>query len=196
MMMNVYSELYFIILLLFALGSTTIYALIISRRNYLMVFILTPLLLVSTIYSSNIILALLGSPIKGFPVNETVEIKWVEVADPVIYFIALDTELANTKPKYYVVPYNQQNRDTMQELKKRLENGRQAQGEFKPKDRGGFSDSKQEDLYEFHPTGLKGPMKQPVVKKKSYNPDGTPMTFRELRRRRALESGNTGVHPE
>ena len=193
-MMNVYSELYFIILLLFALGSTTIYSLIISRRNYLMVFILTPLLLVSTIYSSNIILALLGSPIKGFPVNETVEIKWVEVADPVIYFVALDTSLSDTRPKYYVVPYTKQNRDTMQELKKRLENGRQTQGEFKIKNKGGSSESKQKDLYEFHPTGLDGPMKTVTVKKKP-NIHATPMTFRELQRRRLL-SGNTGVHPE
>lgn len=194
-MMNIYSELYFIILLLFALGATTIYALIISRKNYLMVFILTPLLLVSTIYSSNIILALLGSPIKGFPVNETVEVKWVEVADPVIYFIALDTSVADTIPKYYVVPYTNQNRETMQELQKKLENGRQTQGEFKVKPKYGESNSRESDLYEFHPTGLNGPQKLPSQIKKKPNLHATPMTFRELQRRRLL-SGNTGIHPE
>lgn len=154
--MNLNYDLYTAGFLLFVLAAVAIYALIQNKKNYIIVFILTPVLLASTIHTARIVYSLLGAPIRGFPEHE-IEILWVELADPYIYFTAINLESEDNEPDYFKVPYTDANRRTMQEIAQAMEQGAEQQGKFKPKV--GESKSEQEEQYEFWRNGAQGPIK-------------------------------------
>ena len=68
--------------LIFLTSVITLYALIINRKNPIMLVILIPMLLTSSAYTGYSIYALQGTPIVGLPVGKDVEIVWVEPAKP------------------------------------------------------------------------------------------------------------------
>lgn len=129
-------------ILLFILAAASVYALIVSKTNYLILFILTPLLLISSIYSAYTLYSLQGTPINGIPKGE-VEIVWIELANPDILFLARSAETGGT-PFYYRIPYTQENLQQLNGVSERLENGITSHGIFES-----FSDS--EDNIRFTP---------------------------------------------
>ena len=188
--------------LLFTLALVSIYALIISRRKPVIVFLLTPLLLTARIYAGWAIYTLVGSPIDGFPDGQ-VEILHVEPARPHIYFLVLSLEEEDPgHPKYHRVDYTENNRRTMMELKQRGERGLSTQGQFKPK--GGETNGGEKNEQQFILDGQDGPMKVSVAKKADNQ--YVPLSIREMQRaerRRELARDtnpevlrNTGPHPE
>lgn len=188
--------------LLFVLASVSIYALIISQKRPLIVFLLTPVLLTSSIYAGWAIYTLVGSPINGFPEGH-VEILHVEPARPHIYFLALSLEEENpSHPKYYRVDYTESNRRTMMELQQRGERGLSTQGIFEPK--GGQTPGGVKNEQQFILDGQNGPMKIKAAKKATSQ--YVPISIREMqraeRRRELARETNpevlrdTGPHPE
>lgn len=107
------------IMLMFLLAATSIYSLIIGRRNYMLTFIFTPILLVSSIFAGYTMYALQGTPIRGIP-QGNVEVLWVEMAKPDILFLARPEE--GGQPRYYVIVYNKQNKETMRRVQQAAEN--------------------------------------------------------------------------
>lgn len=129
--------------LLFLVAAVSVYALIVSRRNYLVLFFLIPLVLSGGIYSTYVLYALQGKPINGIPENE-VEIVWVELANPDILFLARDTETGGT-PVYYRIPYTEENVEQMAEIMQQMEQGGIPTGTFES------NSSDSEDMIRFTP---------------------------------------------
>lgn len=114
--------------LLFLLAAVSLYALIVSRRNYMLLFLLVPIMLVSSIYSSYTLYSLQGKPINGIPQGE-VELVWIEISNPDILFLARSTETGGT-PTYYRIAYTDQNVQEMAGLLEDIQQGGQATGNF------------------------------------------------------------------
>ena len=117
--------------LLFLLASVSIYALIISKKNYILLFFLTPLILSSSIYTAYTVFALQGTPINGIPKHE-IEILWVEMSKPDIFFTArnIDPENDDTQPKYYRVEYNDKNKNEMGKIQQKTKAGMTVKGKL------------------------------------------------------------------
>jgi hypothetical protein len=107
---------YLATILIFITSVITLYALILSRKNTLMLLVLIPALLTSGIYTGYSIYALQGTPIStGLPKDTLVEIVWMEAAKPDIRLL-LRLE-GNEAPTYYVIDYTEKN---MEELNKAI----------------------------------------------------------------------------
>ncbi len=123
--------------LIFLTSVITLYALIINRKNPIMLVILIPMLLTSSAYTGYSIYALQGTPIVGLPVGKDVEIVWVEPAKP---WIRLMLRIENTpEPLYYKVEYTDKN---MEEINKAMakakgQGKKGAEGKFEEKAAGG-----------------------------------------------------------
>jgi hypothetical protein len=129
------------IILFFLMAVVSIYALIQTRKNYILLFILIPFILVSTIFAGYSIFALQGTPKRSVPSGE-IEIVFVEVAKPDIVFLArIDGE---GLPLYFRIPYTDENKKLMGKLQRDLEIGQKIEGSLKMKPRKG-SDSQNED---------------------------------------------------
>ena len=96
--------------LLLGLAILTVYALIQLGRNNTLTFFLIPVALVSSIFSGYTMLALQGTPIDGIP-EEQVEVIWVEVQKPHIYFNV--RPVGELQPVYYRIPYTEDNAKKM-----------------------------------------------------------------------------------
>jgi len=114
--------------LLLGLAILTVYALIQLGRNNTLTFFLIPLALVASIFSGYTMLALQGTPIDGIP-EERVEVIWVEVQKPHIYFNV--RVIGELQPVYYRIPYTEDNAKKMQELAEAAGQGRPEKGTFK-----------------------------------------------------------------
>lgn len=125
------------VILFFLMGVVAIYALIQTGKNYALQAVLIPVILVSTLFAGYAIYILQGTPKKGIPDYE-VEIVFVEMQKPNILFLARqkagddDTE-TDPIPKYFVIPYNDENKKTMNKIMKKMEMGVQVEGKFKKK---------------------------------------------------------------
>lgn len=117
--------------LLLGLAILTVYALIQLGRNNTLTFFLIPVALVSSIFSGYTMLALQGTPIDGIP-EEQVEVIWVEVQKPHIYFNV--RPVGELQPVYYRIPYTEDNAKKMQELAEAAGKGRPEKGKFKKAD--------------------------------------------------------------
>lgn len=111
--------LYIAVILLFVLATVSLYALIKSKHNSIIMMLLIPSLLASTLYSGWAIFALQGTPRKGLPDGE-VEVLWVDVMKPYIHFTVREPE--EITPTYWVIPYTKENAKKMQQV------GEQAEG--------------------------------------------------------------------
>lgn len=123
------TEIQIAMLLIFVTSAVALYALIEARKNYFMLFIFTPVLLVSSIFAGNVLYSLQGTPIPGIP-QEEVEVVWVEMAKPDILFLARSTEEGG-HPKYYKIAYTEKNRKKMNQIMEAVQSGQNPTGQFK-----------------------------------------------------------------
>ena len=72
-------------ILLFLLAVVSVYALIKSKENALVLFFLIPIILASSIYTGYSIYVLQGTPINNLPEGK-VELIWAEIQKPNIVF--------------------------------------------------------------------------------------------------------------
>lgn len=94
--------------LIFITSVITLYALILNKKNPLVLLFLIPALLTSSVYTGYSIYALQGTPIEtGLPTDTPVEIVWMEPAKPDIrLLLRVD---GNPEPTYYVIEYTEEN---------------------------------------------------------------------------------------
>ena len=111
---------------LFVLILICLYALIQSKANKLYTFIIIPLALIMASMTWQGIKLLQGMPVYGLPMNEKIEVLYVEDNKPWI-FVLLREEHG---PVLYKIDWTEENKKKMQELK-RLIGGSFAQGKFK-----------------------------------------------------------------
>ena len=113
--------------LLFGLAVLTVYALIQLGRRNIMTFFLIPIALTASLYAGYTMFALQGTPISALPEGD-VEVLWVEVQKPEIYFTV--RHMGTTKPVYYKIPYTDDNAKKMNELGQRASKGVKVEGKF------------------------------------------------------------------
>ena len=122
---------------LFALIIVCLYALIQSKANKLYTFIIIPLALIMASMTWQGIKLLQGMPVYGLPMNEKIEVLYVEDNKPWI-FVLLREEHG---PVLYKIDWTEENKKKMQELKRRIGSSF-AQGKFKKEgNKGETSDS-------------------------------------------------------
>jgi hypothetical protein len=121
-------------ILLFLLAVVSVYALIKSKENAIVLFFLIPIILASSIYTGYSIYVLQGTPIHSLPQGK-VELIWAEIQKPNIVFLVRheDTSI----PKYYRLPYTKENAKLLGNLSEQAEKGSPQTGEFKPPNKGG-----------------------------------------------------------
>lgn len=94
--------------LIFITSVITLYALILNRKNPIIMLFLIPALLTSSVYTGYSIYALQGTPINtGLPIDTKVEIVWMETAKPDIRLLLRVKD--NPEPTYYVIDYTEEN---------------------------------------------------------------------------------------
>jgi hypothetical protein len=113
-------------ILMFLLAATTVYVLIITRHNFITLFFLTPVLLITSIYAGYTVYILQGTPINGIPSGD-IKVVWVEMAKPDILFLARGE--AGGQPLYYRIPYTKPNAEEMQRIKSKLESDQESNGD-------------------------------------------------------------------
>lgn len=102
--------------LIFITSVITLYALILNKKNPIVMLFLIPALLTSSIYTGYSIYVLQGTPIStGLPTDTQVEIVWMEPAKPVIRLL-LRIE-GDEEPTYYSIDYTEKN---MEELNRAM----------------------------------------------------------------------------
>lgn len=120
-------------ILIFLLTAMSLYALVVSRKNFVIMTLLIPLALCASLYTGYTIYALQGTPIdRGLP-EEKIEIVFVEPAKPWIYLL-LRVDGAE-EAVYYKIAYTEDNVKAIQEALEAQESGQSQnqQGKFKPK---------------------------------------------------------------
>lgn len=127
--------------LLFLLAVVSVYALIKSKSNLMLLFFLIPIILSSSIYTGYSIYVLQGTPIGGLPEGK-VEVVWAEMQKPNIVFLVRHEN--DTIPKYYRIPYTKENAKLLSSLHRNAANGRAEEGQFKPKEPGGINTESQD----------------------------------------------------
>jgi len=160
--------------LIFTTSAIALYALILSKRNIIMMMFLIPSLLISSTYAGYSIYALQGTPISAsFPTDENVELVWVEAAKPWIrLLLRLDNE---EEAVYYKIPHTENNVNQIKEaVKKAKEKGESTgiEGTFK-KTTGG--DELGGEYTFIRSYGTAGPPKGPTDEEKlelEYNSQG------------------------
>ena len=147
--------------LIFALSVLTVYSLIQLGKNNILTFFLIPLALVASIFTGYTLFALQGTPIDDMPEGQ-VEVIWVEIQKPNIYFLVRPA--GETQPVYHRIAYTNKNADKMQELQKKAKNGRPVAGEFKLAENGKSDLTNNEDIRfdEIERSPL--PTKKPVLR--------------------------------
>ena len=147
--------------LIFALSVLTVYSLIQLGKNNILTFFLIPLALVASIFTGYTLFALQGTPIDDMPEGQ-VEVIWVEIQKPNIYFLVRPA--GETQPVYHRIPYTNKNADKMAELQKKADGGRPVTGEFKEMETGKTDLSRNEDIRFDEIERSPFPTKKPVLR--------------------------------
>lgn len=121
---------------LFALILICMYALIQSKANSLYTFIIIPLALLMASMTWQGIKLLQGMPVYGLPVDEKVEVLYVQDNKPWI-FVLLKEE---NGPVLYKIDWSEENKKKMKELQRKIGSSL-AQGKFEIKGNKGESES-------------------------------------------------------
>ena len=121
---------------LFALILICMYALIQSKANSLYTFIIIPLALLMASMTWQGIKLLQGMPVYGLPVDEKVEVLYVQDNKPWI-FVLLKEE---NGPVLYKIDWSEENKKKMKELQRKIGTSL-AQGKFEIKGNKGESES-------------------------------------------------------
>lgn len=128
------------IILFFIMAVIAIYALIQTRKNYFLLFLLIPFFLASTIYAAYAIYVLQGTPRNGIPTGK-VEMVFVQMQKPDILFLARVEE--DPIPTYFRIPYNDENKKMMGQLQRQIESGQAPEGKITKKPNGSQSNSQE-----------------------------------------------------
>lgn len=164
------------VILFFLMGVVAIYALIQTGKNYALQAVLIPVILVGTLFAGYAIYILQGTPKQGIPEYD-VEVVFVQMQKPHILFLAReaasdDASETDPIPKYFVIPYNDQNKKTMNKIMKRMEMGQPVEGKFKKKDVNPNGNQPPTGEFEFDNIIREGlPPKAVREDDVSYNPD-------------------------
>ena len=102
---------------LFVLAVFSLYAAIQSKQSKI-TFFLVPLILVTGIVSGYAIYSLQGTAIKGVPEGK-LEVIHIDVKKPWIWVLVVHE--GDAEPKFYGLPYSDENSKSMQGLKRRME---------------------------------------------------------------------------
>jgi len=111
---------------LFVLILICLYALIQSKANKLYTFIIIPLALLMASMTWQGIKLLQGMPVYGLPIDEKIEVLYVQDAEPWI-FVLLKTKKG---PVFYKIDWTDENKKKMKDLQKMIGSSF-AQGKFK-----------------------------------------------------------------
>ena len=122
---------------LFTLIVVCLYALIQSKANKVYTFIIIPMALLMASMTWQGIKLLQGMPVYGFPIDEKIEVLYVQDDEPWIY-VLLKTK---NGPIFYKIDWTEENKKKMKDLQ-RMIGSSFAQGKFeKPKNHGEDSKS-------------------------------------------------------
>lgn len=124
---------------LFILAGVSMYALIQSKTNRWIVFILIPIILCMSLYTWQAITFLQGKPVAGLPEDKEVEIIYISVRKPDIYLLM--KHIDQQQPTYYFVPWTKENAKKLQQLRRLQQAGLDLQGKFTRKRKGNNSES-------------------------------------------------------
>lgn len=119
---------YMYILGLFLLAGVSIWALIASRVNRWLVFVIVPLLLSMTLFTWQAITTLQGTPIIGITKEENVRVMWIHNEKPVILYIIKHP--GKDTPRYYMIPWTEDNSRQAREQMEKVEKGIPVEGKF------------------------------------------------------------------
>ena len=164
------------VILFFLMGVVAIYALIQTGKNYALQAVLIPVILVSTLFAGYSIYILQGTPKQGIPEYD-VEVMFVHMQKPHILFLAREASNDDGRetdpiPKYFVIPYNDENKKTMNKIMKKMEMGVQVEGKFKRKDVNPNGNQPPTGEFEFDNIKREGlPPKTTRENDTSYNPE-------------------------
>lgn len=125
---------------LFILAGVSMYALIQSKTNRWLVFILIPIILCMSLYTWQAVTMLQGKPIAGLPEDKEVEILYITVRKPDIYLLMKHSD--QEQPTYYFVPWTKENAKKLQQLKRLQAGGIDLQGKFTKKRNSNNSESR------------------------------------------------------
>jgi hypothetical protein len=116
--------------LLVMLATFSLYAIIASGRHRLFTFILTPIIILSSIISVYAIYSLQGTAIEEIPQGE-ITIVSVAIAQPNIHVLVV--KQGDSEPTYYKFEYSKQRAEQMQEILLRQRMQMSTTGEFETK---------------------------------------------------------------
>lgn len=126
---------------LFILALISVYALIQSKANRLITFVLIPVALVISLYSWQVVKALQGTPILGLPMNVESRVIYIHNEKPNILFLVQEKSEEYQMPRYYSIPWTEKNAEEAEKMKRKGQQGMPVDGQFKAKDGGGDDNS-------------------------------------------------------
>ena len=126
---------------LFLLALISVYALIQSKTNRLITFVLIPIALVISLYSWQVVKALQGTPIIGLPMNVESRVIYIHNEKPNILFLVQEKSQEHQMPRYYSIPWTEKNAEEAEKMKRQSQRGTPVDGQFKARDGGGDDNS-------------------------------------------------------
>jgi hypothetical protein len=126
---------------LFLLALISVYALIQSKTNRLVTFVLIPVALIISLYSWQVVKALQGTPIIGLPMNIESRVIYIHNEKPNILFLVQEKSEEYQMPRYYSIPWTESNAQEAEKMKRKGQQGIPVDGQFKAKDGGGDEES-------------------------------------------------------
>ena len=149
------TSLYLATALLFFITAIALYALIISYKNYLVLFLLIPVSLVASVFTGYTIFALQGTPlVNQLPIDQQIEVVWAKPSKPWIYLIVKVGE--EPVPMYHKIDYTENNLKQLQQAMQ--SKGNAQQGKFQKKN----SDSNSSEYTFVDASNVKLPNKNPA----------------------------------
>ena len=128
---------------LMLMAVVTILAAIKLKKNWI-VFILIPLLVFNIGFSWHTIDKLWGTPRHGFPDKES-EVLYQQVAKPWVYFLVKEKE--EPHPTLYTVPWTKELEKKMQEVQKKMKQGKKVLAKRDDRKQKGQTDDKADLLF-------------------------------------------------
>lgn len=114
---------------LFFVASVCVYAIIHSRTNRILTFLLIPAVLAISLWTWQAIYALQGTPRTVLPWDQKVEVLWTAQLKPWIYLLVVHK--GDVQPTYYKIIWNDENQYKVNQIEKVIQSQGSAAGTFK-----------------------------------------------------------------
>jgi hypothetical protein len=119
---------------LFVVALTSVYALIQSRTNRILTFVLIPLVLTISVFSWQVVKMLEGTPIMGLPPqDQETRVLYIHNEKPLILFLVAEKSEEYKVPRYYAIPWTEKAAEEAERMKAQAKRGRPVDGKFTPK---------------------------------------------------------------